>query len=77
MAYGATWAGKNQTTELNASFVYHLRGLGSDEAEFDFNRFKAGGSFFYFRGDLAHTHDLPAGFEVFGKLQGRQPISLS
>lgn len=77
VAYGATWAGKNQTTELNASFVYHLRGLGSDEAEFDFNRFKAGGSFFYFRGDLAHTHDLPARFEAFGKLQGQaadQPL---
>lgn len=77
IAYGATWAGKNQTTELNGSFVYHLRGLGSDEAEFDFNRFKASGSFFYFRGDLAHTRDLPRGFEAFGKVQGQladQPL---
>jgi len=77
IAYGATWAGKGNTTELNAGVTYHLRGLGSSESEFDFNRYKAGGSFFYFRGDLAHTHDLPAGFQLFGKLQGQaasQPL---
>lgn len=77
VAYGATWAGKTTTTELNASVVYHLRGLGSSEAEFDFNRYKAGGSFFFFRGDLAQTRELPSGFQLFGKLQGQaadQPL---
>ncbi|MGI9087055.1 MAG: ShlB/FhaC/HecB family hemolysin secretion/activation protein [Chthoniobacterales bacterium] len=77
IAYGATWVGKSSTTELNASVVYHPRGLGSNEAEFDFNRFRAGGSFFYFRGDLAQTRELPAGLQLFGKLQGQvadQPL---
>ncbi len=77
VVYGATWAGHGQTTELNAGIVFHLRGFGSSEAEFDFNRYNASGNFFYFRADLAHTHDLPAGFQLFGKLQGQaadQPL---
>jgi hemolysin activation/secretion protein len=77
LAYGATWAGKGGVTEMNASVVCHLRGLGSSEAEFDFNRFKAGGSFLYIRGDVAHTHELSAGFQLFAKLQGQaadQPL---
>lgn len=77
VSYGATWAGTNNTTELNGAVVYHARGLGSDEAEFDYNRFKAGGSFFYFRGDLAHTRDLARGYQLLAKLQGQaadQPL---
>ncbi len=75
--YNATLANKGSVTVLNAEVIFGLRGLGSDEAEFDFNRFKAGGSFFYFRGDLSHTHDLPGGLQLFGKLQGQaadQPL---
>jgi hemolysin activation/secretion protein len=69
--YNATWANKGAVTVLNAGLTFGSRGLGSDEAEFDLNRFKAGGSFFYFRGDLSHTHSLPGGFELFGKVQGQ------
>src|SRR5262249_53141675 len=56
---------------LNAGLTFKRRGIGSDEAEFDFNRFKASGNFFYFRGDLSHSHDLPAGWQIFGKVQGQ------
>lgn len=69
--YSATWTGKKDVTVLNAGAIFNLRGIGSDEAEFDFNRFRASGNFFYFRGDLSHTHDLPAGWQAFGKLQGQ------
>lgn len=75
--YSATWAPKGATTVLNVGLNFHVRGLGSDEAEFDFNRFKSGGSFVYLRGDLSHTHDLPRGFQVYGKIQGQasdQPL---
>ena len=54
-----------------------MRGLGSDDEEFDLNRFRARGSFFYLRGSIAHTHDLPAGLQMFGKVQGQvtgQPL---
>lgn len=75
--YSATWSKKGAVTDFNASVTANLRGFGSDEAEFDLNRFRATGSFFYLRGSIAHTHDLPAGMQAFGKLQGQvtgQPL---
>jgi hypothetical protein len=45
--------------------------MGSGVEEFDTKRFEADGSFFYFRGDLSRTQDLPKGFEAFGKIQGQ------
>ncbi len=76
-AYNASWIGKNYLTEANAGLTFHLRGMGSGGEQFDQNRFRADGSFIYLRGDLAHTRDLPLGFEVFGKVQGQlsdQPL---
>ena len=70
-AYSATWLGSGQSTEFNASVTAHVRGLGSSTSTFDAKRFKADGGFVYFRGDLSHTHDLPAGFQAFGKIQGQ------
>jgi hemolysin activation/secretion protein len=75
--YSATLAPKGSVTELNAGVTFHVRGLGSTSAAFDNSRFGSGGSFIYFHGDLSHTHDLPAGLQVFGKIQGQiadQPL---
>jgi len=75
--YSATWLGKGYETDLNAGVTFNLRGMGSTETEFDNNRFKATGSFIYFRGDLSETLDLPLGFQLFSKLQGQvsdQPL---
>jgi len=75
--YSATWLGKGYETDLNAGVTFNLRGMGSTETEFDNNRFKATGSFIYFRGDLSETIDLPRGFQLFAKLQGQvsdQPL---
>jgi hemolysin activation/secretion protein len=75
--YSATYAPKGSVTALDAGVTLHLRGLGSTPADFDNSRFGAGGSFVYFRGDLSHTHDLPAGLQIFGKVQGQiadQPL---
>lgn len=75
--YGGTWVEKGALTELNAGLVFHVRGMGSGPAEFENSRFQADGSFAILRGDLAHTHDLPAGFQAFGKVQGQlgsQPL---
>ena len=77
--YSATWskeASKEQAkagslTEFNAGVTFHFRGLGSDQREFDDNRFRADGSFIVFKGDLAHTRDLPKGFELYAKVQGQ------
>lgn len=69
--YSASWTAPKSLTVLNAAMTFNLRGIGSDEAEFDFNRFRASGNFFYFRGDLSHSHDLPAGWQIFGKIEGQ------
>jgi hemolysin activation/secretion protein len=76
-AYSASWVGKAATTELNASLNFHLRGMGSNPQEFDSNRYDAGGDYLYIRSDLSHTHDLPGGFQLYGKVQGQaadQPL---
>ena len=75
--YSATYAPKGSVTALNAGVTFDLRGTGSASAEFDNSRFGADGGFIYFHGDLSHTHDLPAGLQVFGKIQGQiadQPL---
>ena len=75
--YTATWSPKGSMTTADAGLTFAARELGSDTAEFDLNRFKADGNFFYLRGDLSHQRDLPAGFQIFGKLQGQvadQPL---
>lgn len=75
--YSATWNKKGAITDFDATVVANIRGLGSDEQEFDLNRFNARGSFIYLRTSLAHTHDLPLGLQAFGKIQGQladQPL---
>jgi hemolysin activation/secretion protein len=77
IAYSATWAPKGRVTEINAALNFHFRGMGADQAEFDAKRFGSDGSFFYLRGDLAHTQDLPGGFELYALVQGQasgQPL---
>lgn len=71
LAYGGAWIGAKSFTELNASATWAFRGMGSGVDEFDTKRFDADGGFAYFRGDIAHTQELPRGFEAFGKLQAQ------
>jgi hemolysin activation/secretion protein len=69
--YTATFQGENRLTQLNAGLTFGTRGLGSDPETFDNKRFKASGSFLYFRGDVSHTQDLPGGVQLYGKAQGQ------
>ncbi len=70
-AYSATWIGAHSLTEVNASVTFHFRGMGSSASAFDASRFNADGGFIYLRGDLSHSQDLPAGFQVYAKAQGQ------
>lgn len=75
--YTATWSPKGSITTADVGLTFASRQLGSNTAKFDLNRFKADGNFFYLRADISHQRDLPAGFQVFGKLQGQvadQPL---
>lgn len=69
--YGASWTGSKHTTDMTAGANFALRGLGSDRYEFDAKRYNATGGYLYIRGDLAHTRELPAGFQAFAKIQGQ------
>jgi hemolysin activation/secretion protein len=69
--YTAVWAGKKNSTELNAGVVFSLRGQGTDSDEFAIKRYNADDGFFYFRGDLSHTRKLKGDFEAYGKVQGQ------
>ncbi len=76
-SYGATWMTRNGFTEFNQSAIFGLRGVGSNENDYATRRFNASGSFVALRGDLAHTHDLEGGSQVYGKFQGQlasQPL---
>ncbi len=71
VAYSGAWSEKTFQTGLDISLDFATRGLGSTEDQFDFVRHGASGNFIYIRGDLSHSHDLPLGFQVFGKVQGQ------
>jgi hemolysin activation/secretion protein len=75
--YGATWMGAGSFTEFNASLNFHLRGMGSSEADYANKRYNADANYVYIRSDLAHTRDLKGGSQIYGKIQGQlasQPL---
>ncbi len=75
--YSGSWTGKGSATDFNAGPTLGLRGAGSDDTAFNARRNGASGSFISFRADVSRTQDLPAGFQLFGKLQGQiadQPL---
>ncbi|MDI1315360.1 ShlB/FhaC/HecB family hemolysin secretion/activation protein [Prosthecobacter sp.] len=77
LAYTASKVRDHSYTEFNASLTFHLSGMGGSQSEFAARRFNARDNFFYFRGDLSHTHDLPGGFQAYARVQGQaapQPL---
>jgi len=70
-SYGATWMGEKGFTEMNHTLTFGLRGLGSNQTDYSNKRYNADGNFVTLRGDVAHTHDLKGGAQVFGKLQAQ------
>jgi hemolysin activation/secretion protein len=75
--YSAVWVPKDSVTIFDGGFSFGVRGqtipvygLGTyNDGQFDDPT--VGGGFFAARGDLSHTHDLPGGFQIFGKVQGQ------
>ena len=71
VTYSAAWVTKTHQTELNLGPAFSFRGLGSRASSFAASRHGCDGSYVDVRGDLSHTHELPAGFQLYGKLQGQ------
>ncbi|UGV28867.1 ShlB/FhaC/HecB family hemolysin secretion/activation protein [Rhodopseudomonas boonkerdii] len=67
-SYGATFQGEKSLTQLNASITAAMRPAGDDWRQFDNKRAWASGSFTHLNVDLAHTHELPEGFQFWTKV---------
>ncbi len=70
-SYGATFQGEKSLTQLNASITAAMRPVGDDWRAFDNKRAWASGSFTHLNFDLAHTHELPEGFQFWAKVQAQ------
>jgi len=71
LAYSASRVGDKTYTELNAAATWHMSGMGGGQSQFAARRYSATDNFFYFRGDLSHTRDLPEGFQLYTRMQGQ------
>jgi hemolysin activation/secretion protein len=69
-SYTGTWQGAKSTTQLTTGATFGLRGLSSDEAEFESKRSGAKSNFFIAKAELQRTQALPKGFEGFAKVDG-------
>ncbi|MBE2282456.1 MAG: ShlB/FhaC/HecB family hemolysin secretion/activation protein [Prosthecobacter sp.] len=77
LSYSAGKVAERSFTEFNAALVFHFSGMGDSQAQFAARRFNAKDNFFYLRGDLSHTHDLPGGLQLYTRIQGQaapQPL---
>jgi hemolysin activation/secretion protein len=70
-SYQASWTGPKSQTDLTANVVLGTRGFGSDEAEFDVNRYNARPNFAYLRLDASRTQTLPWGMQAYAHLLGQ------
>ncbi|WP_395736198.1 ShlB/FhaC/HecB family hemolysin secretion/activation protein [Prosthecobacter sp.] len=70
LAYSAGKVREKSFTDFNLGATFHLRGMGTRQ-QFANRRYLADDGFFYVRGDVSHTQDLPGGFQAFAKIQGQ------
>lgn len=71
LLYSGALEGERSRTDFFFGSTLHLRGLGSDSAEFDLNRFRAETNFITLRGDVSQLWRLPGGFTFSGRVQGQ------
>jgi hemolysin activation/secretion protein len=69
--YSGVWLTKTDQAEFNIGPTLSFRGLGSSAQTLEKSRFGADGNFIYLRADLSETHELPGGFQAYGKIQGQ------
>ena len=71
LAYSATLADKDTTTQFDASLNFALQGAGSGSQDFDFQRFSALRQYLYLKAGASRTQPLPWGFSAYGKIDGQ------
>ena len=79
VAYGANMPDEAGVNGANVTLNFHLREVGDRTtdcggqltSEFECKRFNAKPDYFYLRGDVERTHNLPHGLALFAKLVGQ------
>jgi hemolysin activation/secretion protein len=71
LLYSGAIQSERSETDFFIGTTLHVRGLGSDSAEFDLNRFRADPSFITLRTDFSHMFKLSGGFTLTGRTQGQ------
>jgi hemolysin activation/secretion protein len=61
----------NDQTELTIGPTCNFRGVGSNPSTFEAARVGSAGNFATLHADLSDTHELPDGFQLYGKVQGQ------
>ncbi|MBV9563127.1 MAG: ShlB/FhaC/HecB family hemolysin secretion/activation protein [Bradyrhizobium sp.] len=69
--YTANFQNEKFTTQFDASLTYNIRPLSDDVFAFDNKRFDASPSFTHVNLDVSHTHELPKGYQLYGKVQAQ------
>jgi hemolysin activation/secretion protein len=70
--YNASSAGKHYETGLSGGVTFAFRGTSEQEAiDFDNRRYNSSANFFYFRGGIDHTQNLPWDFQLLAAVQGQ------
>lgn len=69
LAWSGTWMGEGRETQANVGTTFNFRPASSGWQEFYEKRYKSGGGFIYFRGDVAHTEELAYGAQGWAKAQ--------
>jgi len=69
--YGASWLERASQTQLTVSATFNIRGISSNDEQFDNKRYKASSSFAYYRGELDRTDDIFWGMQTFVRASGQ------
>jgi hemolysin activation/secretion protein len=70
--YNANSIGKHYETGFSGGITFAFRGTSEQEAiDFDNRRYNSSANFFYFRGGIDHTQNLPWDFQLLAALQGQ------
>lgn len=74
VAWGANWQTPRTASALNVSANFGIRGIGNNEEEFEFKRYRAKPNFMYLRADAQHERPLFGGATIFGRVQGQSAV---
>lgn len=69
--YSALLSRERSETQFTAGLSFNLRSVSSRVVRFEDRRFNSRGAFIYYRGELAHTHELPLDLQLFARAQGQ------